>query len=404
MSRDKIPVSLRNVVWLKYVGGEGTGVCQCCYTQEIKRTHFICGHVVSVADGGPTNVANLRPVCADCNGGMGTMNMFEFQEMCGFEQPPVEGKAPTAEKKVPATEKKASAHAIQLSKIEKAVTIKKKALEEAFNVIAATTIFVRQNGRIVTCGMDGKQFATIMSAQESYVENRPPSISRARAFAAAEKEFFTKKGYYRFSDTPLVLCRIKNSGLFLVDGQHRYLAWKTLERPEAADWIIDIVSCDSLADVEAHFVRINSGTPVPAIYYDQKAALVVREFIQAIEMEHPGIVEYEDEKKPQRPRFNRTTYEEALCGATAGALRRAIVDQKVDCTLLMKAAKNVCKRVKDEYKTNAAWMKNSANLKAWTRAEKNFNGFYMGVLGSTSDWPDKVTVEVLTLAGLSDDE
>ena len=45
---------------------------------------FHCGHVVAEADGGPTTVDNLRPVCATCNLSMRTQNMNTFKETHGL--------------------------------------------------------------------------------------------------------------------------------------------------------------------------------------------------------------------------------------------------------------------------------------------------------------------------------
>ena len=45
---------------------------------------FHCGHVISEADGGPTTVDNLRPVCATCNLSMRTQNMEKFKGQHGL--------------------------------------------------------------------------------------------------------------------------------------------------------------------------------------------------------------------------------------------------------------------------------------------------------------------------------
>ena len=45
---------------------------------------FHCGHVVAEADGGPTTVENLRPVCATCNLSMRTQNMEKFKGQHGL--------------------------------------------------------------------------------------------------------------------------------------------------------------------------------------------------------------------------------------------------------------------------------------------------------------------------------
>lgn len=77
---------LARVVWLHYYGIESSikQRCYCCGVQEISVFSFQCGHVVAQARGGPTHVANLRPICAPCNQGMGTEDMREFARRHGF--------------------------------------------------------------------------------------------------------------------------------------------------------------------------------------------------------------------------------------------------------------------------------------------------------------------------------
>jgi 5-methylcytosine-specific restriction endonuclease McrA len=41
---------------------------------------FHCGHIVAEANGGETNLSNLKPICKNCNLSMGTINMNKFME------------------------------------------------------------------------------------------------------------------------------------------------------------------------------------------------------------------------------------------------------------------------------------------------------------------------------------
>ena len=83
MPRQKktIPKILKDLTWQKWVGDHiAKTKCLCCGVNEIKMNSFHCGHVISEADGGPTTVDNLRPVCATCNLSMRTQNMVKFKE------------------------------------------------------------------------------------------------------------------------------------------------------------------------------------------------------------------------------------------------------------------------------------------------------------------------------------
>lgn len=78
--KKNIPKAVKRAVWDKWVGKEiGTTKCLCCNHQEIRQIEFHCGHILAEKNGGKTNIENLRPICAQCNLSMGTMDMREFQ-------------------------------------------------------------------------------------------------------------------------------------------------------------------------------------------------------------------------------------------------------------------------------------------------------------------------------------
>lgn len=81
-----IPKALKTSVWIKYAGSLDVGVmkCVCCKMRDIYQSDFHCGHIVAEANGGPTVMENLRPVCSVCNLSMGTMNMDQFIKVNGF--------------------------------------------------------------------------------------------------------------------------------------------------------------------------------------------------------------------------------------------------------------------------------------------------------------------------------
>ena len=75
----KIPKHIKNLVWNKYIGADNaTAKCLCCRQATISNTSFDCGHVIAEANGGDMNINNLRPICRDCNAGMGTRSMNDF--------------------------------------------------------------------------------------------------------------------------------------------------------------------------------------------------------------------------------------------------------------------------------------------------------------------------------------
>jgi 5-methylcytosine-specific restriction endonuclease McrA len=76
-----IPKTLKRMVWDKYVGADiGKTKCMCCKHEDIRQIEFHCGHIIAEANGGQTNIDNLRPICAQCNLSMGKMNMNVFMK------------------------------------------------------------------------------------------------------------------------------------------------------------------------------------------------------------------------------------------------------------------------------------------------------------------------------------
>ena len=76
--RPRIPASLRYSVWAAHCDDLSLiGRCYVCQG-EIRFQSFHVGHVVPVSAGGSSSLENLRPLCALCNGSMGTEHLEEF--------------------------------------------------------------------------------------------------------------------------------------------------------------------------------------------------------------------------------------------------------------------------------------------------------------------------------------
>ena len=63
----------------------GKHLCYCCNKNWIRQNNFEAGHVIAECKGGKTNVDNLRPICRECNGSMGSKNMNEFMVEFGLK-------------------------------------------------------------------------------------------------------------------------------------------------------------------------------------------------------------------------------------------------------------------------------------------------------------------------------
>jgi HNH endonuclease len=82
--KEKIPATLRNVVWVNQFGTKNEGVCFCCVIEKISKANFAVGHIKSEASGGKLHTSNLRPICTLCNSSMGRTEMYEFIKKYGL--------------------------------------------------------------------------------------------------------------------------------------------------------------------------------------------------------------------------------------------------------------------------------------------------------------------------------
>jgi hypothetical protein len=82
--RPKIPKALRVAVWNRYHQDREYALCFVGCQTKITPFDFECGHVVAFANGGPTQLDNLRPICSTCNKSMGRTDMDVFIKTYGF--------------------------------------------------------------------------------------------------------------------------------------------------------------------------------------------------------------------------------------------------------------------------------------------------------------------------------
>ena len=83
--KEKIPATLKNILWHKYFDTSITGICQCCKVEIISKAIFDAGHVISEKNGGQVVLDNLKPICKLCNSSMGKTNMDEFMKKYGIQ-------------------------------------------------------------------------------------------------------------------------------------------------------------------------------------------------------------------------------------------------------------------------------------------------------------------------------
>lgn len=78
--KERIPATVRNIVWVMHFEESKKGRCWLCKVEDISSANFECGHVVSEKNGGKPTIDNLKPICSFCNKSVGTMNMEDFKK------------------------------------------------------------------------------------------------------------------------------------------------------------------------------------------------------------------------------------------------------------------------------------------------------------------------------------
>lgn len=73
-----IPKKIRIKLWESKFDDSAKGNCYCC-NDNIDKTEFHAGHIISEYEGGDISLENLEPICKSCNSSMGIMNMYEFK-------------------------------------------------------------------------------------------------------------------------------------------------------------------------------------------------------------------------------------------------------------------------------------------------------------------------------------
>ncbi len=84
--KDKIPLALREQVWIHRMGRVFEGKCPVTWCKNtITVFDFESGHNIPESKGGATSLENLLPICSRCNKGMG--NRHSIDEWCAKYQP-----------------------------------------------------------------------------------------------------------------------------------------------------------------------------------------------------------------------------------------------------------------------------------------------------------------------------
>lgn len=85
-SHRSIPSAIRYSVWRNY-HDKLDAYCPLCISTVISIDNFDCGHIISHKNGGSENIDNLIPLCSKCNRSMGAIDIKDYCESHGIQNP-----------------------------------------------------------------------------------------------------------------------------------------------------------------------------------------------------------------------------------------------------------------------------------------------------------------------------
>lgn len=168
--------------------------------------------------------------------------------------------------------------------------------------------------------------------------NREVDAERVARLTASQRALLVAgKEPSLFTPAPVVLYGpgAGPSRWLLLDGQHRLkvLAGLVGEFPRLLGQPMLVCTASGPTEFEV-FERVNSGTPVPALYYNRKVSGVVGEFVRRLQERYPQAVS--KAAHPHRPGFNPSKVRDEMTNHVP--FRDAVLDGLVTATALMELA------------------------------------------------------------------
>jgi hypothetical protein len=194
-----------------------------------------------------------------------------------------------------------------------------------------------------------------------------------------------------FLPAPVVVCLL-DGGAYLVDGQHRLeVLRRLLQRREGEpleepiELLVCEVECLTLGDLGRVFERINSGTPVPAAYYNRKVERLLGSYAEALAEKFADAVK--STPHPQRPNFNLVRVRDQMSEQIV--LRDAIIDGRATAERLMAVTLEENDVERAIYTTSSAAFNKKVPQRSLQAAARS--GFFLGL---REGWPIAIALRV----------
>lgn len=219
-------------------------------------------------------------------------------------------------------------------------------------------------------------------------QNRRVDQARVdRLYEDQVRHLFAQRELTLFTPAPFVVHALPRGAAELLDGQHRLAVLRRLEEthPQSIADLWVVVCSIAGQTAEAVFERVNSGTPVPAAYYNQKVGAVVKAYLAEVTLRYPAAVS--KAPHPHRPNINLARVCDEMTAHLP--LRDAIIDGLVTPADLLGVT---LEENSIERQVTAAGPRKGLPASAVERARRT--NFYLGLREA---WPVAVAIRVVAL-------
>jgi hypothetical protein len=262
-----------------------------------------------------------------------------------------------------------------------------------------------QNNKVEILVLSALELLTKSKTWNPWHHNREIDMTRVDRLVDIQEKKFNEEKKFDFYFNPFVLCHLKDVDdrqmTYLIDGQHRLETLNKLQEKKIWNEVlmnttcpVMTIQCDAMKDIEYNFLMVNSGTPVPASYYNKKVCEIIDLYLKYLEITFPGLKKKSE--KCHRPSYNEKIVREEM--SKIQGFRDAVIDGKItNEKILIESTESINTAEKRsfnlKYKGNNTLVKSNTQLK---RAKES--GFYIG-LSKMNEWSLSVVNGALESTG-----
>lgn len=245
-----------------------------------------------------------------------------------------------------------------------------------------TTLKINEN---VTCQVfNANEILTNEKSWKFYSFNRPIDHERVEKIIQQQEIKFKETGRFDFYFNPIVVCRHLEK-LYLIDGQHRVATLKRMHTKYKSYFqdihcIVLFIQCKTEQDIAYNFERVNSGTPLPPSYYNQKISTILDQYCAWMNKKYSSVIS--QSTVPRRPNFNLDLLKKEM--SLDEKFKIATMEGKISTDILINATNFEMDLAKENYQEYE-----SKNLSETMCKKIQTSKFYLGK-NKMNEWIPKI--------------